>query len=142
MPLAKLRARLARQLTQRQPAQIALCQTCPAVIVEPHAATHAIVPFLKLPDDHALQWFAEFVAQSGNLLDPQLLANEGLEHIVARTQRGDFGPAFYRRWLRYRSRCLADLITHQLRLGVAAARRRGCNIDFHFDATHAHVTWG
>lgn len=141
VPLATLRARLARRLMQREPAHLSLCATCAEVGVDPHAATHTTVPFLQVPNDQTLQWFAEFVARSGNGLDPRLTDREGLEHIVARTQRGDFGPAFYSRWLRYRSRRLADLTTHQLRLGVEAARRHGAHIDFYFDGVHAHFAW-
>ena len=141
VPLAALRARLARRLIQREPAHISLCATCNDVVVDHPAAPHAIVPFLHIPHDQALQWFAEFVAGSGNRLDPQLLDREGLEHLVTRTQRGDFGSAFYRRWLRYRSRCLANLTTHQLRLGVEAARRHGNRINFYFDDAHAHFAW-
>ena len=141
VPLATLRARLARRLMQREPAHLGLCATCREVGVDLHAATHTTVPFLDVPNDQALQWFAEFVARSGNDLDPRLIDREGLEQVVARTHRGDFGPAFSRRWLRYRSRRLADLTTHQLRLGVEAARRHGSRIDFYFDGTHAHFRW-
>lgn len=141
VPLAKLRARLARRLTQREPTQIILCRTCNDVVLEPHVATHQTVLLLQVPEDQAAQWFAEFVARSDNRLDPQLIDHEGLEHVVARTHRGDFGAAFYRRWLRYRSSRLADLTTHQLRLSVEALRRDDGRIDFYFDGAHAHVTW-
>jgi len=141
VPLTTLRAHLARRLIEHEPALVSLCVTCGAVGIEPHPAAHATIPLLHAPKNLAQQWFAEFVARSGNDLDPQLIEREGLEHVITRSHRGDFGPAFYRRWLRYRSRRLADLTTHQLRLGGEAARRQGNQIDFYFDSTHAYFAW-
>lgn len=141
VPLATLRARLARQVAQRAAASVSFCATCRAVDIEHQAEAHAVVALLHLPGDQALRWFAQFVAQPDNHLEPRLIEREGWEPVVARSQRGDFGPAFQRRWLRFRSSRLADLTTHELRAGVEAARRQGCQVDFYFDDTHAHFGW-
>lgn len=141
IPLATLRARLARGVAQRAAALVSLCTTCRAVDIGQHAEPHAVVALLHLPGDQAPQWFAQFVAGSDNYLDPRLIEHEGWEPLVARTQRGDFGPAFRRRWFRFRSRRLADLTTHDLRASVESIRRRGQLVDFYFDAAHAHFEW-
>jgi hypothetical protein len=137
--LAKLRADLAHRIVRDDPADLIWCRTCADVTVEPHPATHVRVPLVHLPQGQTAPWFAEFVAMPANRLDPRLVEREGLPQVATRTQRGDFGPAFQRRWLRYRSRRLADLTTHHLRRGVDAVRRAGSRIDFYFDAAYAYV---
>jgi hypothetical protein len=140
-PLARLRARLARQAARGHPGEILLCLTCAVLVSEPHPPAHQLVPLLNLPPDLHDRWFAEFLAQPGNTLDPVLVATDGWVRLLARTQRGDFGTIFLRRWLRYRAQRLADLTTHQIRTGIEALRRQGIPIDFFHDGTHAVFVW-
>lgn len=136
-PLPRLRARFARELSRRQELRIALCIDCHDLVGEPHPASHRSVTLLRLAPDQEALWFAEFIRKPANALDPTLVATDGWEQLAARTQRGDFGAAFRRRWLRYRARMIADLTTRQLRIGTENLRRRGNDIDFFYNGTHA-----
>jgi hypothetical protein len=140
-PLARLRARLARQVAHGHAAEIQLCRACAVLVAEAHPEAHQPIMLLRLPPDLHDRWFAEFVAQPSNRLDPTLVATAGWVRLLARTQRGDFGATYRRRWLRYRAQRIADLTTRQIRLGVDAARRQGIPLDFIFDATHAVFIW-
>jgi len=139
--LATLRARLARRVAQRLPASISLCTACRVIDIEAHDDSHAAVRLLTLRDDQASRWFAQFVVQLGNSLDPQLIEKEGWESIISRTQRGDFGLSFRRRWLRFRSKRLVELTTDEMRSAVETARREGCRFDFYFDDNQAVFRW-
>ncbi len=140
-PLTRLRARVAHEVARGHAVQIALCIPCTDLVTQPHQESHQPVSLLHLAPDLHDRWFAEFVAQPGNTLDPALIATDGWVRLLARTQRGDFGAAFHRRWLRYRARRIADLATQQIRMGVDDARRQGVPLDFFHDATHAVFTW-
>jgi hypothetical protein len=140
-PLARLRARLARQVAHGHPSDMRLCLTCAELVTEPHPDEHQPLTLLRLSAGLPDQWFAEFIAQPANRLDPALVASDGWVRLLARTQRGDFGAAFYRRWLRYRAHSIADLTTRQIRSGVDAARSEGVPIDFFHDGTHAVFAW-
>ena len=140
-PLARLRARIARQVARRCASEIALCLTCAELATEPHPVAHQLIALLRLPADLHDGWFAEFVAQPSNRLDPALIATDGWVRLLARTQRGAFGAAFHRRWLRYRAQRIADLTTRQIRHGVEAARGAGVAIDFFHDGSHANFVW-
>ena len=141
-PLARLRARLARQVARGHAGAIGLCLSCAELVTEPCAHPHQPIPLLRLRPDLYDQWFADFVAQPKNALDAALIAADGWVRLLARTQRGDFGATFQRRWLRYRAQRIADLTTRQIRDGVEAARRQGLPIDFFHDGTHAVFVWG
>lgn len=136
-PLARLRARLARLVTHGHAVEVQLCLVCSVLVGEAHPETHQPIVLLRLPPDLHDRWFAEFVAQPSNGLDPVLVATAGWVRLLARTQRGDFGTAYRRRWLRYRAQRVADLTTRQIRSGVDAARQQGIPVDFFFDGTHA-----
>ena len=140
-PLARLRAHLARQVARGGAAEIRLCFTCKQLIADPHPATHQLTTLLDLPQGLPNLWFAEFSAQPANTLDPVLIAAAGWADLLTRTQRGDFGEAFRRRWLRYRGQQIAHLATRRLRAGVDAARRKMLPIDFFHDGTHAVFMW-
>jgi hypothetical protein len=111
------------------------------LVGEAHTEAHQPIALLRLPPDLHDRWFAEFVAQPSNRLDPALVATAGWVRLLARTQRGDFGTAYRRRWLRYRAQQVADLTTLQIRFGVDAARQQGIPVDFFFDGTHAVFVW-
>ena len=140
-PLARLRARLARQVANGHAGEIRLCLTCANLADDSHPEAHQPITLLSFPPDLHDRWFAEFVAQPGNGLDPALVAIDGWLRLLARTQRGDFGTAFRRRWLRYRAQRIADLTTRHIRHGVEAARAQGVPIDFFHDGTHAVFVW-
>ena len=140
-PLAKLRTQLARQLARGERIDLGLCRDCEAIIGAPHAAVHRCLALLQLEPDQEVQWFAEFVAAPGNALDHDLISADGWKNLATRTRRGDFGATFHRRWLRYRAARLAGLTTTQIRATVAEARRRGLDVDFFYDATHAIFAW-
>jgi hypothetical protein len=140
-PLARLRARVAKQVARGHPGELSLCFTCRKLADAPHPESHQPVALLSLPPDLHARWFAEFLAQPKNGLDAKLVANDGWARLLARTHRGDFGVAFQRRWLRYRAQRIADLTTQHVRNGVEAARRRGVPIDFFHDGTHAVLLW-
>ena len=140
-PLARLRARLARQVARRHAGEIRLCLTCRELVATAHPESHQSIALLRLPADLHDRWFAEFLTQPRNALDPTLVASDGWVRLLARTQRGDFGTAFQRRWLRYRAQRVADLTTQHVRHGVEAARRHGVPIDFFHDGTHAIFAW-
>ncbi|HVO22024.1 MAG TPA: hypothetical protein VMW56_00185 [Candidatus Margulisiibacteriota bacterium] len=140
-PLARLRARLARQVAHGHAREIQFCRTCMVLVAEAHPEEHRPITLLRLPPDLDDRWFAEFVAQPSNRLDPGLVATAGWVRLLARTQRGDFGVTYRRRWLRYRAQRIADLTTRQIRCGVDAARQQGIPLDFFFDNTHAVFVW-
>jgi hypothetical protein len=140
-PLARLRAQLARRVVRGHASAIGLCLTCAELVGEPSSHTHQPIPLLRLLPDLHDRWFAEFVAEPRNALEATLIETEGWVRLLARTQRGDFGAAFQRRWLRYRAQCLTDLTTREIRHGVEAARRQGLPIDFFHDGTHAVFIW-
>jgi hypothetical protein len=140
-PLARLRARLARQVAHGHAGELQLCLTCAVLLAEAHPEAHQSIRLLQLPPDLHDRWFAEFAAQLSNRLDPVLIATAGWAGVLARTQRGDFGNAYRRRWLRYRAQRIADLTTRQIRSGVDLARQQGIAIDFFFDRTHAVFIW-
>ena len=140
-PLARLRARLARQVARGHAGEIRLCLTCRELVATAHPESHQSTGLLRLPADLHDRWFAEFLTQPTNALDPILVASDGWVRLLARTQRGDFGNAFQRRWLRYRAQRVADLTTRHVRHGVEAARRSGVPIDFFYDDTHAVFVW-
>ncbi len=140
-PLSRLRARLARPIARAQEVHVVLCRDCEDFSFEPHPPSHDRLPVLSLPPNQEAVWFAEFVRQPRNALDPSLIAADGWPQLLARTKRGEFGTAFQRRWLRHRAVMIADLTTHQLRAGVATLRRQGADFDFFYDDTHAVVRW-
>jgi hypothetical protein len=140
-PLSRLRARLARLAARGHAGEIQLCLVCGVLVSEAHTETHQPITLLRLPPDLHDRWFAEFVAQASNRLDPMLVASAGWVRLLARTERGDFGTAYRRRWLRYRALRIADLTTRQIRSGVDAARQQGIPVDFFFDGTHAVFVW-
>jgi hypothetical protein len=141
-PLARLRARVARLVTVAQPTQISLCLTCADIATETHPGPHHAFPLLLLGQRLHEQWFADFVSQPENALDPSLVARDGWSDLIDRTEQAAFGTAYRRRWLRYRTRRLSDLTTRGLRAGVDAVRRQGLDLDFFHDGTHAVFTWG
>lgn len=140
-PLARLRARLARQVAHGHAREIQLCRACAVLVAEAHPQEHEPITLLRLPPNLHDHWFAEFIAQPSNRLDPALVAAAGWVHLLARTQRGDFGVTYHRRWLRYRAQRIADLTTRQIRSGVDAVRQQGIPLDFFFDRTHAVFIW-
>lgn len=140
-PLPRLRARLARQLFSGQPVLVQLCVSCGDLVFDEHVPSHRPVPLLRCASNQAALWFAEFVAQPHNALDADLIERDGWMHLIARTQRGEFGAAFQRRWLRYRAHMLADLATRQMRIGAENARRQRPDIDFFYGDTHAVFEW-
>lgn len=140
-PLARLRGRIARLAARGAPVQIGLCLACTALVSDPHPDSHGRIVLLQLAADLQEQWFAEFAGQAEAALDAALVATEGWVRLLARTQRGDFGAAYLRRWLRHRARMVARLTTRQLRHGVEAARRNGLPLDFFHDGTHAVFVW-
>lgn len=139
--LPKLRARLARQLTDGQAIRLQLCLQCRDLVFNEHLPSHGLVPLLRCAADQPTVWFAEFVAQPGNLLDADLVETDGWANLIVRTQRGEFGPAFQRRWLRYRARMLAELATWHVRVGTEQARRQRPDLDFFYSDTHATFEW-
>jgi hypothetical protein len=140
-PLARLRARVATRVASGHPTELWLCLTCSELVAPPHPESHQPVALLSLPADLHDRWFAEFLAQPKNALDATLIANDGWARLLARTQHGDFGAAFQRRWLRYRAHRIADLTTQHIRNGVETARRHGVPIDFFHDGIHAIFAW-
>lgn len=140
-PLSRLRARLARLVARGHAGEVQLCLVCGVLVGEAHIETHQPIALLRLPPDLHDRWFAEFVAQADNRLDPALVESAGWVRLLARTQRGDFGGAYHRRWLRFRASRVADLTTRQIRTGVDAARQQGVPVDFFFDGTHAVFIW-
>lgn len=140
-PLARLRARVATQVARGHPGELRLCPTCSELVDPSHPETHQPVVLLCLPADLHDRWFAAFLAQPKNALDPTLVATDGCARLLARTHRGDFGAAFRRRWLRYRAQRVSEMTTQHIRNGVEAARRQGVPIDFFHDGTHAVFVW-
>jgi len=140
-PLAAIRARCARALSSGRDVVVALCVDCAEFVFEPHASGHQLLPLLRLPANQTVEWFAAFVGLPRNRLAPELIVATDWSQLVARSQRGDFGVSFHRRWLRYRANRIADLTTHQIRRGVQEIRLHGCDLDFFYDATHAVFTW-
>jgi hypothetical protein len=141
-PLTKLRAALAAVVAQRAAGAIALCLRRAAIIVEPQPPAHGALPLVALPADQEAQWFAIFAQHPDNALDAALVAADGWAFLIERSRRGDFGPAFHRRWLHYRGRMLAETATRQLRRGADAARALRPDLDFFYDDSHAVFRWG
>ena len=141
LSLSKLRARCASLLESRLPLELDLCLACEDLVFDPHPAAHAPITVLRRPADQETLWFAEFAALPASHLDPALIVAAGWTRLHARSQQGDFGAAFQRRWLRYRARKLADLTTWQLRTGIEQALRQREDLDFFYTATHAVVAW-
>lgn len=137
-PLAKLRARVAHELSRPHAVQIDLCTTCADIGIAPHPPTHQVIRGLRLTAHQELIWFSAFATQPENALDPALIAADGWPRLLERARRGDFGASFYRRWLRHRARLTADLATLQLRVAAEQARRHGTDVDFYYDQTHAY----
>jgi hypothetical protein len=140
-PLSKLRARLARQVAHGQEAWMGLCLNCEDLVSEPHLESHQLLRLLCLPPGLPARWFAEFVGEPQNALQPDLIASNGWPQLTARAQRGEFGMAYRRRWLRHRARMVADFATQHLRAAVEQVRRHGTDLDFYFDNTHAVFGW-
>jgi hypothetical protein len=139
--LPKLRARLARQLSAGRNFCLQLCLECHELVFDPHAATHQPLPLLHGGPEQAALWFTAFTQQPRNALDPTLIAADGWMSLIARTQRGEFGPTFQRRWLRYRARMLGDLATRQMRTGAEGARRERPDLDFFYTDTQIIFEW-
>ncbi len=139
--LPKLRAWLAAQLLRGEDTRVALCLHCRDLVRLPHCEPHEQIALCHVSGDLETRWFADFVQRPGNAIDAGLVAADGWPALVARTRRGDFGTAFLRRWLRYRSARLNDLATRQLRAGVESARQGGMNVDFFYDDRDAVFTW-
>ncbi len=141
-PLSKLRARLARQVARGEETRMGLCVSCEDLVSEPHLESHRRLHLLCLPPDLPARWFAEFVGEPGNELQADLIASSAWPQLAGRAQRGEFGTAYRRRWLRHRARMIADLTTQHLRAAVEEARRQGEDLDFYYDNTHAVFGWG
>jgi hypothetical protein len=139
--LPKLRAHLARQLSSGQGFCAQLCMECRDLVFDRHAAAHRSLPLLRGGPEQAALWFAAFTQQPRNTLDPTLIATDGWIGLIARTQRGEFGPTFQRRWLRYRARMLNDVATRQIRTGVGEARRQRPDLDFFYTDTQIVFEW-
>jgi len=139
--LSKLRARLARHLSSGRSFCVQLCLECRELVFDQHAATHHCLQLLRSGPEQAALWFAAFTQQPRNTLDAALIAAEGWMRLIARTQCGEFGPAFRRRWLRYRARMLADLATRQMRTGAEATRRQRPDLDFFYTDTRIVFEW-
>ncbi|MFQ5668126.1 MAG: hypothetical protein ACE5I7_17060 [Candidatus Binatia bacterium] len=141
-PLRRLRARLARALVRRQETKVALCWTCRDLVTGPHPALHHACCVLELAPAQEAAWFAQFVKEPANALDPVLTAKESWADLQARARRGDFGSTFHHRWQRYRRRMIADISTRQLRIGVKNARRQDPDLDFFYDGQRVVLRWG
>jgi hypothetical protein len=139
--LSKLRARLALHLSSGRSFCVQLCLECRDLVFDQHVATHQCLQLLSSGPEQAALWFSAFTQQPHNKLDAALIAAEGWMRLVARTQRGEFGPAFRRRWLRYRARMLADLATRQMRTGAEATRRQRPDLDFFYTDTRIVFEW-
>jgi len=139
--LAKLRSQLARVVCDHEPARLGLCLQCANLFLLPHIAGHASITLLDLAADQEGRWLESFIKQPQNVLDADLVALSGWEQLAARSQRGDFGDAFHRRWLRYRARMIAALATTDLRTGVQSARRAGKDLDCYYDAARVVLQW-
>lgn len=141
--LPKFRARLARQLSSGEDFCVQLCRQCGDLVFDQHPAGHHPLPLLRCAPDQAAQWFALFLQQPRNRLDPALIAADGWASLIARTQRAEFGVSFQRRWLRYRARMLAELATRQIRAGAERVRRLRpeLEIDFFYTDTHVVLEW-
>jgi hypothetical protein len=141
-PLPRLRARFARVMACREEIEVVLCRECKDLVIDPHAERHQTLPLFHVPADLEIAWFGEFIGQSENRLDPALIAADGLPAVAARTQRGDFGATFRRRWLRHRTRLLAALTTRTVRRAIQTARREGADIDYYYTDAYAECSWG
>jgi hypothetical protein len=139
--LPRLRARLARHLSSGQDFCVQLCLECRDLVFEPHATAHRSLPLLRGGPEQAAVWFRAFAQQPRNELDPLLIAADGWANLILRTQRGEFGRAFQRRWLRYRARMLGDLATRQLRAVAEGARRKRPDLDFFYTDTRVVFEW-
>jgi hypothetical protein len=139
--LPKLRARLARALADGQAIRLQLCLQCRDLVLGDHLPSHERLALLLCPADRPTVWFAEFESLPPNVLEADLVETDGWAKLIARTQRGEFGTAFQRRWLRFRARKLAELATRHLRIGAELARRQRPDLDFFYSDTHATFEW-
>jgi len=139
--LAKLRACLARPLSGGQGIRLRLCLQCRDLVFDDHLPAHRQIQLLQCQPGCQATWFAEFASLPRNRLEPDLIESDGWESLIFRTQRGDFGPAFQRRWLRFRARKLADLATRQLRRGTEGARQQRIDLDCFYGDTHLTLDW-
>lgn len=139
--LPKLRACLARPLISGQALRVGLCLVCRDLTFGDHPLAHQQMPLLSCASDRLAAWFAEFASLPPNRLESDLVRTHGWADLITRSEHGDFGPSFHRRWLRFRARKLAELATRQLRLGMEAARRHCPEIDFFYSDTHAALEW-
>ena len=141
IPLPKLRAWLARQLSSGLATRIGFCLVCGQLFNAPHAPQHRQLPLLELAADEETRWFEKFAGRPGNALDAALINAHGWPEMVVRTCRGDFGATFLRRWLRYRGARIAQLATQEIRSGVQKARHTGMEIDFLYDDAQVMFAW-
>jgi hypothetical protein len=140
-PLPKLRARLARRLSSGQDFCVQLCPKCRDLVFEPHVAAHRPLPLLRAGPEQMAVWFTAFTQQPRNALDPTLIAADGWMSLITRTQRGEFGLTFQRRWLRHRAQMLSDLATRQMRTAVERARHERPDLDFFYTDTQVVLEW-
>jgi hypothetical protein len=120
---------------------ITACRMCSRLVIGPHSCRGG-VRILRWAPASTDSIFRDFVELPDNRLDAGLVAAVATDELQRRTDRGDFGAAFRRRWARYQRTRLRQEIIAALRAGVRQLRRAGKDLDVHFDAHHARVTWG
>ena len=118
-----------------------MCLECRHLVFDPHVAAHGPLPLLRGGWEQVALWFTAFTQEPRNTLDPRLVAADGWMSLMVRTQRGEFGLTFQRRWLRYRARMLGDLATRQMRTGAEGVRHEHPDLDFFYSDTEVVFEW-
>jgi len=139
-PLSELQSHLLSFSAGGNEAVITACRTCSRLAVGPHSCRSSVAISRWAPAS-ADAIFRDFVELPDNRLEEDLVAALGTAELQCRTNRGDFGPAFRRRWGHYHRLRRRQEIIAALRCGVQQLRRAGKDLDVLFDAHHARVTW-
>lgn len=139
--LTELRSRLQARGVVGKEIVVSVCASCAVLAVGAHDCGTLQRDLLHWPTGQSEVWFADFLAQVDNRLEPTLLGQLGAVELEERTRRGAFGAAYRRRWLRYHNARAQQQIVSALGDGVRALRAAGGDFDLVFAAGSARIIW-
>jgi len=114
--------RLRRRLDRAGPGGLVLCLDCCAIkgCRNPEHLRLSLAPIDEAERDH---WFREFSEDPDNRLPADLRARETAASLRARTEKGQFGEAYLRRWTAFMERAARAAVEKAVLRAVRSARK-------------------